>query len=235
MEELTKDKEILTTGHIWLTLEKSIKRFFFVYFPSVSIKMYILVTKWKYCLVQRRVSKKGLESNKEKRRNRGKTRKQYSAWPPKLLLWEKSQNQRMKGPRWVQSSCSSSGILEHMAQNCIQTVLQSFPRGRLKNLSGQFVPLLSHPHNKSSSSYSDGISCSSFCAHYFSSYHLAPLGRAWKPPLNILPLDTDRQWCGLLSFISFHGWTGPAPAVFPHKRGIQNWTQCSLCCLTWAE
>lgn len=79
MEELTKDKEILTTGHIWLTLEKSIKRFFFVYFPSVSIKMYILVTKWKYCLVQRRVSKKGLESNKEKRRNRGKTRKQYSA------------------------------------------------------------------------------------------------------------------------------------------------------------
>lgn len=63
-----------------------------------------------------------------------------------------SQNYRMgklertTGCHLAPPPCSSRVILDHMAQDFVQMVLEYHPWGRLQNLSGQSVPVHSHPH-----------------------------------------------------------------------------------------
>lgn len=57
---------------------------------------------------------------------------------------------RLKGTtvgHLVPPLCSSRVILEHMALDCAQTVLEYLQGGRLHNFSEQFVPFYGHQHN----------------------------------------------------------------------------------------
>ena len=63
------------------------------------------------------------------------------------------------------------------------------------HLSGQPVPVLSHPHSKKVVSWcSEGTCCVSVCAHCLWSCHWAPWKRAWLPLLCTLPSGSYIHW-----------------------------------------
>lgn len=51
-------------------------------------------------------------------------------------------------PRMGHSGSSGRVILEHMAQDCVQAILEYLQKRRLHNFSGQSVPVLSLLHSK---------------------------------------------------------------------------------------
>lgn len=75
------------------------------------------------------------------------------------------------------------GPTELIAQDHAQMAFEWLQGGRLKKVSGQFMPVLSHSHNNKKVSWcSEGNSCVSVCTHCSGTFS----GHHWREPGSVL-------------------------------------------------
>lgn len=89
----------------------------------------------------------------------------------------------------------------------VHAAFEDSQRGRLHCISGQFLKVLRHPHNKEvlSSGHTESL-VFKFCAHCLLSHLWAPLKRAWACLLYVFP-------SGVYISQNCRGWKGPLETI----------------------